>query len=555
MKKINIYSFLIFIFICPHIYGQTINVGSTVEDYYQFLQLKGELDSSLSFTIRPLNDAYLTQAIKPSSRNTRDSLRFFYPLIEQKHLSLSLLPITLIQQVNTDHPYGWNDGAMIPAKGYESLVSAGFYFKVGPLSIQLQPEYVYAQNLIFDDFGKYHSDQDLINYYAYHSGTDQPEKFGPGSYSKVSWGQSNISLSHQWLSLSLSNENKWWGPGNRNSLIMGNHAPGFKNISLHSNRPINIGIGSLEFEMFGGRLEESNQSALVKNKTNNGSLLYNAKNPDWRYLSALTFSYQPKWVPGLFFGLTRTFQAYHATVDTFQEYVPFLTPYQKKNTNNGDPIPRDQLSSVYAKWLLPKTHAEVYFEYGVNDNAIDFRDFLGSPQHSRAYIFGFKKMIALNKRDEYITISSEITQLSQTPDRLVRPAGSWYYHGELFQGYTNKGQVLGAGTGSGGDLQSFSINYLKDFKNIGFRFERSVHDQDYYEALIGDYNGQSRRWVDLSFAALGQWKFNHFLLNTELNYIKSLNYQWYDFTPSGNYLPVGQDRGNFHGRIGINYFF
>nr|MBC7613687.1 hypothetical protein [Pseudopedobacter sp.] len=344
--------------------------------------------------------------------------------------------------------------------------------------------------------------------------------------------------------------------GNRNSLIMSNNAAGFKNISLHSNRPINIGIGSLEFEIFGGRLEESKQSALVANKTSTGIPLYNAKNPNWRYLTGLTFSYQPKWLPGLFLGLTRIFQAYHTDINTFKEYVPFLTPFQKINTNDGDPIPRDQISSVYTRWLFPKTHAEVYFEYGANDNALDFRDFLGSPQHSRAYIFGFRKLIELNKKNEYIAISSEITQLSQTPDRLVRDAGTWYYHFELLQGYTNQGQVLGAGTGSGGDLQSLSINYLKDFKNIGFRFERSVHDQDYYEASIGDYNGQSRRWVDLSFAALGQWKFNQFLLNTELNYIHSLNYKWDQFQVDPNkYLQRGRDAENIQIRLGLTYKF
>lgn len=538
--------------------AQQIPIGSLTESYFRQLQLENRLDSNLSFTIRPLSYAYLKTGLKKSKVSRAiDSLNLYTSIIDQKNLTFSLLPISLQQQINTNHPYGWNDGAMIPARGYQTLISAGFYLKAGPLSIQLQPEYLYAQNTAFDDFGKYHSDADLINYYSYHRQTDQPERFGNNPYQKILWGQSNISLNYKWLSLSLSNENKWWGPGIRNSLIMSNHAPGFKNISLHSSKPIHIGIGSLEFEMFGGRLEESKQSALVANRTSNGTLLYNAKNPDWRYLSGLTFSYQPKWIPGLFLGLTRTFQAYHKNVNSFSEYFPFLTPYQKINTNDGDPIPRDQLSSVYARWLFSKSHAEVYFEYGANDNALDFRDFLGSPQHARAYIFGFRKLIPLDYKEEtFLSLATEITQLSQTPDRMVRGAGSWYYHGEVLQGYTNLGQVLGAGTGSSGDLQSFSVNYLRGFKNLGFRFERWVHDQDYYAAIIGDRNNQSRSWVDLSFAITGQWQFkHHVILTTELNYIKSLNYQWVDLAPAGNYYPIGKDVSNFHGVLGLSYYF
>jgi hypothetical protein len=49
-----------------------------------------------------------------------------------------------------------------------------------------------------------------------------------GPFNKAFWGQSSIRLTFGPASIGLSNENIWWGPGIRNSLIMSNNAPGFK---------------------------------------------------------------------------------------------------------------------------------------------------------------------------------------------------------------------------------------------------------------------------------------------------------------------------------------
>jgi len=41
---------------------------------------------------------------------------------------------------------------------------------------------------------------------------DNPERFGNGSYSKLDWGQSNIRLTFDPVSIGLSNENFMVGP-------------------------------------------------------------------------------------------------------------------------------------------------------------------------------------------------------------------------------------------------------------------------------------------------------------------------------------------------------
>jgi hypothetical protein len=56
----------------------------------------------------------------------------------------------------------------------------------------------------------------------------------------------------------------------------------------------------------------------------------------WRYQSAFVISYQPKWIPGLFVGMTRSLQRYQKDIglvgnNFLKKYVPELTKaFQKK---------------------------------------------------------------------------------------------------------------------------------------------------------------------------------------------------------------------------------
>ena len=121
-----------------------------------------------------------------------------------------------------DSPYGWNDGAMIPSKGFQALMSIGIFAQYGPLTIQLKPEFVAAENAEFETFDKNHYDVIFARYYDIYNNTDLPVRFGSHGYGKVYWGQSSIRLNYKSLSAGLSTENLWWGPGIRNSLLMSN---------------------------------------------------------------------------------------------------------------------------------------------------------------------------------------------------------------------------------------------------------------------------------------------------------------------------------------------
>lgn len=564
MKKIFFILSVVTVFTCfvNNVKAQSVPVGTPVlDDYYRRQQLLGKGDSITSFTVRPIFPAAagkVRDVYDPDSTLKKDHWISSGPISFAGGLgTFQILPLSWQQQFNSDHPYGWNDGAMIPAKGYQTMVSGGLYIKVGPLSIQLRPEFVYAANPSFNGFATGHNDQELKQYYNYQNYIDWPERYGNGSYNKAFWGQSSIRLTFGPASIALSNENIWWGPGIRNSLILSNNASGFKHISINSVRPINTYIGAFEFEAIAGRLESSGIPPLLVTSTSAGTNLYLPKTADWRYFAGFNLNYHPKWVEGLTLGLTRTFDAYGKDVNTFSEYVPFFFPYQKQNTSDGDPIPRDQYTSLYARWLFSKAQAEVYFEYGLNDNSYNFRDFIGSPDHSRAYIFGLRKMIPISgSNDQHILFSAEVTQLSQTPDRLVRQASGWYIHSVVRDGQTNEGQILGAGTGSGGNLQSMGVSWVSGLKKLGVRFERYEHNVDFSDYNFTDINGNSRKWVDLAFALQGEWSYKNLIFNATLEEIKSLNYEWVlkDYDPSKYYIPHN-DIYNLHAELGITFRF
>ena len=437
---------------------------------------------------------------------------------------------------------------MIPARGYQTLVSGGFFAKLGPFSIQLQPELVWAENKPFETFRpEEKTPGQRAAYNAFHSVIDFPESFPGQPYKKAFWGQSSIRLTFGPISAGISSENLWWGPGIHNALLMTNSAAGFNHGTINSVRPIGSFIGSFEGQIVGGKLESSNSPFEV------------GKRNDWRYFSGIVLSYQPRWVPGLFLGGTRSFLIYNLDISSgFVGNFPVFEPNTKTNKYGADGSvkPDDQRISVFARWVLPKDHFEAYFEFGHEDGNYNTRDFLVQIDHTRAYILGFRKLFNLNQADKsYIAFNFEMTQLEQNMMDKDRAAAYFYSHGQIPQGYTNQGQMLGAGIGPGSNMQTTSLTWGKGLKSIGVQIERYVHNNDLYYQFSKDPRGH---WVDISLAALGQWDYKHFLLSSKFVLIRSLNYE-YNFqtipADSTQYWAPGTDIYNFQGSLSISYLF
>jgi hypothetical protein len=487
--------------------AQTFQIGGLEDQTLRLMQLEGKLSPEYSFISRPYSsgDSLTFNNIHKIFDNNSQN----YSLInsnnkKSKRTTFSWLPISLKTQYNSHHPFGWNDGAMIPAKGLQTLLSAGFFAKAGPFSVQLQPEIVYASNPNFENSSFYGAPTS-------------------GAYKKIFKGQSALRLNLGKVSFGLSSENVWWGPGSNSSLIMSNNSAGFLHLTFNSIRPIKTPIGSFEWQLIGGKLEHD--STLLSQVTNLklANVVY-PESQDWRYFNGLSLTWQPKWVKGLFVGVNRSFQAYSIHMNNtpsnfIDEYLPvFGTLFKKSILSTDDQKYRDQVISLFTRYLLPKDHAEIYLEFGWNDHSYNIRDFLMAPTHSAAYIIGFKKAIPKSSTDG-ILIETEITQMQESPDGLVRGAGNWYEHGIIRNGYTNLNQIMGSGSGFGNNVQNLSISKYGKGKKVGLQIEKI---QNYPNLLT------SLKWNDyvLGFNYLVRRKLVEIKIDTKLVY--SENFAWVD---------------------------
>ncbi|TDQ09916.1 capsule assembly Wzi family protein [Pedobacter metabolipauper] len=525
----------LFMFFAPA-KAQTVPVGllDNSDDYFRRQQLLGK-DSS-SFMIRPITNAAGTGLNKEVWSNAN------------KKIVLYALPVLLQQQYNTDHPYGMNDGAMIQARGYQTLFSAGIAAKIGPLTIQFRPEYVYAENKDFRTILEAPNSSNIkeLNR-ALINTIDLPERFGNQSYSKLNLGQSSIRLNAGPVSAGLSNENLWWGPGTRNSLLMTNNASGFKHFTLNTARPVKTLLGSFEAQLIGGKLEASGIDPEFTG--------YRPKPVGWRYISGIVATYQPKWIPGLFLGFDRSFIIYRFQMGNgFDDYFPVFSGITKNSFNvegggpdEEDTKTRDQRISLFARYVLPETGAEVYFQYGREDHSKNLRDVITEPEHTRAYIAGFRKLIKLVREDEYIQVGFELTKMESASNQPLRRQGYWYRHSQVRDGYTQQGQVLGAGIGPGSNLQTLEINWVKGWNRIGIRAEHYENNYSLYDADLASTKAQRNPWSDFGLTANYDKAYEKFLFNAQLTYIKSNNYQWV-LPENGN-----ENANNLQLRVGILY--
>ena len=74
--------------------------------------------------------------------------------IKNQSIKIDILPLDYTIDYNSDYPYNRNNGSMIPNRGYQHIISFGFYSEIGPLSIQIKPEHLFSENKDFKVFLK-----------------------------------------------------------------------------------------------------------------------------------------------------------------------------------------------------------------------------------------------------------------------------------------------------------------------------------------------------------------------------------------------------------------
>lgn len=489
----------------------TIPVGFTdMDEQVRNLVLLGKLPVDDALTIRP----YFTttkQSLNKIVSFIDSNMNYEGELYSKHKINISMLPLSFTQKLNTDHPYGGNDGTMSMSKGYQFQASTGVFVKLGHLKIQFRPEYISTAN------GQYQTNS------SWGAVTPATKKF--------TLGQSSIRYDIGKLTLSAGTENLWWGPGIQNSLLMSNNAPGFFHYSFQTNRPIKNFLGTFQFHIIGATLTMDSTQGFE----NKGLNPIKYKRGD-RYLNSLAIDYTPSFLKNVSFGVNRSIQtpASANVSGLINGKLPALGAFFGATAAASDTFPRDQLVSVYTRWFFPKDHAELYYQFAYNDAKENFRDLALDMSHSTAYILGFKKLFTLPK-EQYLDLNVEALKVSQTPSYLHRNAGNFYEHSQIYEGYTNQNQIMGSGVGFGNNAQSIALSYNKGWAKYGFMFKHIANNPMALVSGVNDVGLRTIKWDDYAYGVQSRYRYKNILFSANMEWVHSRNYLWKDGNTAGNF--------------------
>lgn len=481
-------------------------------------------------------------------------------------INISISPIQYLINYNTGFPSSWNDKSMISAKGFQHYSTIGIYANTKNFKLYFQPEFVQSQNLKYTWVNQLHSNEIWRGVYDYVNRIDIPKYYSSKTYRNINLGQSSFKISFKKIDIGVSAENLWWGGGIRNSILMSDNAKGFPHLSINTTAPIKTSVFGFEFQLINGILKNSRIQPIDTTEFYSYSAFYKPKPDLKRYINGLTFVIQPFFINKLFIGVSRVFYFYDNGVNKgLNFFMPVLTGLIPKNIVGDMQREQDQLASAYLKYVFPKSKFEIFFEYARNDLAVNIRDLALEPDHARAYSFGFRGKIS--PKNIYFLYEMTHLQMPKTgsyfPERgltLFRNQEGWYAHYQVVHGYTNDGQILGAGIGSGSN--SHSIALRTDYRNINFelRYDKIWRNMDLFNRVFYSQNSSFKPWIDNIFGISACRRISKKIyLENSIDFTYSPNYFWKkNFTSTDrvnlNFNPaflMKQPTTNFNPRISM----
>lgn len=454
--------------------------------------------------------------------------------------------------INSAMPLSMNDGPLWAGQGVNSITTAGVRFSAGPLRVVLAPQFVLSANSDWNVRdttlwwspdpapGRVGRDYTL-SWYQGRFSIDLPLRFGNGARAFLDPGQSSIYVNPGPIELGAATENNWWGPGIRNALVLSNNAPGFLHLFVRSAAPWRTAVGSFEWRWLAGALEESE---------------YFDTNPDndTRSLAALAVVLQPRFSANLTVGATRSVMANAAGhgaalgrwFDVFRRTgrsEPALT-WDDTTTTGG----REHIIALFARYVMPGAGAEVYGEWGRTALASG-RDLLIAPNHTQGYTLGMQWSRPLRSEESRLQVQAEVTTVEQGATFRDRPVGTWYASRRVVQGYTHRGEMLGAAIGPGSSAQWLAVDYFTPRSSIGGYVGRTRWNEDIRSVVEWpDYMQYCNHDVSTYFGVRGSRPGPWGTVAADFSYAKRINSF---FQVASCFSPGRRDLGNATLRLTI----
>lgn len=428
--------------------AEWIPIGTPAEDRLRTAQLLGAAPTA----------GYLIRSV--SSHGVSDGPRVRGLIPHVRVLWNSYLPVSA------------NDGLAWSGRGTGLYVAGGVRARFGRVTVIAAPEMAFSQNADFQRIPAGGAQNQYANpFHGPASPLDAPLRFGDGPVTHFSPGQSSVTVRFGAFAAGAATENLWWGPGVRNALVMSNNAASFPHLFVRTApEGFRTRFGALQGQWISGSLAESGYFETGGGESD-------------RSLAALALAFTPRGEPGLTLGLTRA-------VYRRGSGVPFLDVF---SIVSHPELPRppaveraaddaDQLFSLFGRWVFPASGFELYGEWARQQGFGSLGELAARPDATAGYTLGMQ-WVAPGERRGRVRIQAELTSLEQNDAVRGRRQQSFYTSLNVPQGYTHRGQVLGAAIGPGSSAQWLAADYLRADWRVGFFVERTRWDEDALERI------------------------------------------------------------------------
>lgn len=364
---------------------------------------------------------------------------------------------------NTAAPYGQNDGALWQGKGYNTSLTAGVRLEAYGFEVTVKPQVAFSQNLGFEIMpGVYGSEYS----YFWAGNIDLVQRYGDSSFWTFDWGDTELRWTWNTFTIGFGFQSPWLGPAWLNPMLGSNNSGTYPKFDIGLRRTkvtlpwLGWYIGDIEGRIWCGKLSESDY---FDNDSSN----------DYRQLTGFSIAYSPAFLPELTFSINKI-----SIARWDEKSIKYLNPFYDTNAVE------DQKCSFAVDLLFPAVGFEFYGELGLDD--YNSRGF-ANPFHTAIYTIGAKKEISFFQKFSYFkkfNIRPEIIfewnnfEMSQDFQLQWHYMG-YYSHGLIKQGYTQNGQIIGAGSGYFGNSQYLALRTYFSKGDITFFIHFNKPDTNY----------------------------------------------------------------------------
>jgi hypothetical protein len=127
--------------------------------------------------------------------------------------------------------------------------------------------------------------------------------------------------------------------------------------------------------------------------------------------------------------------------------------------------------------VFPASGFETYVEWSRMELPRSIREYLEVPQSTQGYTIGLQ-WAQPHARQSYFRVQGEVTYLEQTQVLPNRPPPDYYTGRAAQQGFTQRGQVLGAAIGPGSSTQFIGMDWMANAWQAGVFVGRTRTEND-----------------------------------------------------------------------------